>query len=70
MITIKGDGFAIKRTCITTKTINNIIKDLNGPASAYYAYIEKKDSDTNNIIIYVKTRETDIKTKRGGKNNG
>ena len=69
MITIKGDGFVIKRSCITTKTINDIIKDLNGPASNYYAYIEK-DPDTSNITIYVKTRVVDKKTKRGGKNNG
>lgn len=66
MITIKGDGFVIKRSCITTKTINDIIKDLNGPTSDYYAYIEK-DPDTSNITIYVKTRVDDKKTKRGGK---
>ena len=57
MITIRGEGWTIKRSAITHRTLNKIMDQINDPEiSVYYAVIDE-ESKADNIIITVHKRQ-------------
>lgn len=57
MLTIRGEGWTIKRSCITNRTMIQIMDQINDPEiGEYYAVIDE-ESKADNIIITVHKRQ-------------